>query len=277
MNILAIETTGAEASVAIIDKAGKITDAISHENLNHLSFLMPLIGEALEKANLKMSDIDAVAASEGPGSFTGIRIGVSSARAIAQALNLPCIAVPTLKAFLYNLDEEDQNFRDVCTNAEETIFCPLFDARRSQVYGGAYAWMGAKEASVDEQLKEVVEGKAYMLSEILELLSKEIGKADSVSLYKNIVFFGDDVDKYGTDIEKWAEEALREDVQIQFAEENRRYQHAVSVVKLAKELSKENRTCHYNDLKPNYMRKAEAERKLEEAKAAEKTAEKARV
>ena len=64
MNILAIETTGAEASVAIIDGEGKVTQAISHENLNHLSFLMPLVGETLEKAGIKKNDITAVAASE---------------------------------------------------------------------------------------------------------------------------------------------------------------------------------------------------------------------
>ena len=273
MNILAIETTGAEASVAIIDEAGKITDAISHENLNHLSFLMPLIGEALEKASLKMSDIDVVAASEGPGSFTGIRIGVSSARALAQALNIPCIAVPTLKAFLYNLDENDQKFKETCEEFEQTVFCPLFDARRSQVYGGAYAWSGAEATSIYEQINEVVEGKAYMLSEILEHLAEEVNNADATTSYKSIIFFGDGVDKYVEEIKNWAATSLKEDVTIEFAEEAKRYQHAVSVAKLAKELSKDGRTCHYNDLKPNYMRKAEAERKLEEAKAAKQTEE----
>ena len=276
MNILAIETTGAEASVAIIDEAGNIAQAISHENLNHLSFLMPLIGEALEKANLKMSDIDVVAASEGPGSFTGIRIGVSSARALAQALNLPCIAVPTLKAFLYNKDENGQAYRDVCADVEGIVFCPLFDARRSQVYGGAYAWNGSRGAAISEDIAEVVEGKAYMLAEILELLAEKIKCAKDGVHYKNIIFFGDGVDKYGEDIKKWADESLEENVQIEFAEAERRYQHAVSVAKLARELSKEERTCHYNDLKPNYMRKAEAERKLEEAKAAQQASESVR-
>ena len=273
MNILAIETTGAEASVAIIDEAGKITDAISHENLNHLSFLMPLIGEALEKASLKMSDIDVVAASEGPGSFTGIRIGVSSARALAQALNIPCIAVPTLKAFLYNLDENGQRFKEVCGESKQTVFCPLFDARRSQVYGGAYAWSGTEATSIEEQINEVVEGKAYMLSEILEHLAEGINSADVTATYRKVIFFGDGVDKYGEEIKNWAETSLKEDVTIEFAEEVKRYQHAVSVAKLAKELSKDGRTCHYNDLKPNYMRKAEAERKLEEAKATKQTEE----
>lgn len=263
MNILAIETTGAEASVAIIHEQGKIVDAISHENLNHLSFLMPLIGEALERAGLTMKDIDAVAASEGPGSFTGIRIGVSSARALAQALDMPCISVPTLKTFLYNLAEVEDCNGEACG---KVIACPLFDARRSQVFGGAYTWH-----------EEVVEGNPYMLAEILELLAEKVNaKVNTEDAYQKIVFFGDGVDKYGEDIKRWAEESLAPEVKFEFADQAYRYQHARSVVKMAKKLYEEGQICHYNELKPNYMRKAEAERKLEAAKAEAAATEKAK-
>ena len=153
------------------------------------------------------------------------------------------------------------------------MFCPIFDARRSQVYGGAYAWTA-------DNILEVVEGKAYMLSELLDKIAQAVKiKAGTKTgekakdNYNKIILFGDGVDKYGTDVEKWAQEAFDAQIGItvEFAVKEKRYQQAKSVAKLAKELYKEKQTCQYNDLKPNYMRKAEAERKLEEAKAAGKT------
>lgn len=338
MNILAIETTGTTASVAIINESGDVWEEASDAKLNHLQFLMPMIDKVLEQSQLQIDDLTAIAASEGPGSFTGIRIGVSSARALAQALNLPCISVPTLKTFLYNQDYDG-------------IVCPLFDARRSQVYGGAYQWICDTGNSVPQNMKirEVVEGKAYDLEEILEILKSaildqgicshkrrekisgsekneiggnsaefeknemggnpaefeksEIGenpaefeknevrrkpdeaqksesekteseKADSgskstevtkVTEITEITFFGDGADKYRAEIQQWQNSSLNGNIQIKVAEAGVRYQKASSVAKLALDLYKNREVCHYNELKPNYMRKAEAERKLEEA------------
>lgn len=276
MNILAIDTTGASASVAVINEQGIASQSFSDETLNHLSFLMPLVSEALEKCGLSKADIDVIAASEGPGSFTGIRIGVSSARALAQSFSLPCMGIPTLKTFLYNLENDRAEISEGMSDRYAgTVFCPLFDARRSQVYGGAYVW--AKDEKGRDTIKEAVEGRAYTLEEILELLGsfangQNGGKAkeNCGEKVKRIIFFGDGINAYGVQIEKWRETSLNDDIQTEFAEEEVRYQNAASVAKLAmKSYSPEN-TCSYNELKPNYMRKAEAQRKLEEAKAAEK-------
>ncbi|WP_312093770.1 tRNA (adenosine(37)-N6)-threonylcarbamoyltransferase complex dimerization subunit type 1 TsaB [Aminipila sp.] len=245
MNILAIETTGAAASVAVIDETGHIFEEISGETLNHLQFLMPMVKKVLEKGKLQINDLTAIAASEGPGSFTGIRIGVSSARALAQALQLECISVPTLKTFLYN------------GGNDEDIFCPIFDARRNQVYGGAYKW------SDDGFIEEAVAGKAYMLSELLELLRQALEQGD-----REVTFFGDGVEPFKAQIEEWQNTSLNSNIQIKFADAENRYQKASSVAKLALEMYKKGEACPYNELKPNYMRKAEAERKLEEAQAA---------
>ena len=122
MNILAIETTGAEASVAIINEQGQVIVETSTQKLNHLQHLMPMVEVLLEKSRLVIGDLSYIAVSEGPGSFTGIRIGVSSARALAQVLELQTISVPTLKSLAYNVPEY------------KGIICPIFDARRSQVY-----------------------------------------------------------------------------------------------------------------------------------------------
>ena len=128
MYILAIETTGPHCSVAIIDELGRVKEASSKGTMNHLQFLMPLTKQLLTDCQLQLDDINVIAVSAGPGSFTGIRIGVSSARGLAQVLGCKVTPVETLKAFAYHVPDY------------KGIICPIFDARRNQVYGGAYAW-----------------------------------------------------------------------------------------------------------------------------------------
>jgi tRNA threonylcarbamoyladenosine biosynthesis protein TsaB len=238
MNILAIETTGAEASVAVINEKGEVFMEASDQKLNHLQNLMPMTDILLQKRGMSIDDVDYIAVSEGPGSFTGIRIGVSSARALAQALELETISVPTLESFLYNVPE----YRGVV--------CPIFDARRSQVYGGAYQWAGEGE------YREVVEGAAYDLNELLEKL--EAAAKDEIT------FFGDGIASYKEQILKWQDSSLNTNIRVLFAEDDVKLQKASSVARLALENFKAGKVKSLYDLKPVYMRKAEAERKLEE-------------
>lgn len=258
MNILAIETTGAEASVAVINEKEEVFMEASDEKLSHLQNLMPMVDILLKKRGLTIDDIDYIAVSEGPGSFTGIRIGVSSARALAQALGLETIGVPTLKSFLYN------------TPDYKGIICPIFDARRSQVYGGAYRWTG------EGQYEEVVPGAAYDLSQLLSRLeavvretavgqeaSSQARSADHPGLPIEITFFGDGIAPYKAQILKWQELSLKDNMRILFAEDDIKLQKASSVARLALALCREGKVKSFNDLKPVYMRKAEAERKLE--------------
>ena len=256
MNILAIETTGAEASVAIINEKGQVFMEASEQKLNHLQNLMPMVDVLLNKRGLTIDDVDCIAVSEGPGSFTGIRIGVSSARALAQALGLKTISVPTLKSFLYNIPEY------------KGIVCPIFDARRSQVYGGAFQWAenaGDKTESSSETghnlqaIREVVPGDAYDLSQLLGLLETAIKNMD-----QEITFFGDGIVPYKEQILNWQASSLNDDIRIVFAEDDVKLQNASSVAKFALELYHKGQFKSLYDLKPVYMRKAEAERKLEE-------------
>ena len=240
MNILAIETTGAEASVAVINDKGEVFMEASDQKLNHLQNLMPMVDILLEKCGLSIDDVNYIAVSEGPGSFTGIRIGVSSARALAQALGLETISVPTLKAFLYNVPEY------------KGILCPIFDARRSQVYGGAYQWTDTGRTT------EIIPGGAYDLQELLELLEA------AVKPETEITFFGDGILPYKEQIMNWQDVSLNNNICVLFAKDNVKLQKASSVAKLALEIYRSGKIKSLYDLKPVYMRKAEAERKLEE-------------
>lgn len=254
MYILTMETTGPECSVAIADGQGNIKEKSSGDRLNHLSRLMPLTAELLQEEGIEPDSIDAVAASEGPGSFTGIRIGVSTARALAQVWGVPCVAVPTLYAFGRSVEDE---------LAEGRVYaCPVLDARRNQVYGACVGRHDECDGAGGGIVEKVPSGP-YMLDEFLqltaEMLVEECGGAENVKL----IFLGDGVEKYGDQIEKWAEEKGA-DIELRAV-----YQHAESVCRVAMEMYERGETVEYGCFEPQYMRKAEAQRKLEERLAAE--------
>lgn len=100
MFILAIETTGPLGSVALLDEKENVLGyEVSQGTMSHLKDLIPMINTMLNKCGVSINDVDLLAPSVGPGSFTGIRIGVSTARALCQALGIRAVPVPTLEAF----------------------------------------------------------------------------------------------------------------------------------------------------------------------------------
>ena len=263
MNILAIETTGAEASVAMINEKGEVFMEASDQKMNHLQNLMPMVDILLKKRGLSIDDMNYIAVSEGPGSFTGIRIGVASARALAQALDIETIGVPTLQSFLYNVPD----YRG--------IICPIFDARRNQVYGGAYQWTGVGQSGETEKgtlcgnaarapYREVVPGGAYDLPQLLDRLKTALLTGSDGNTALEVTFFGDGIIPYKEQITDWQNVSLNDNIHVLFAEDDIRLQKASSVARLALESCRAGRVKSLYDLKPVYMRKAEAERKLEE-------------
>lgn len=224
MNVIAIETTGPFASVAVINDNNDLEEIMGDEKMNHLKNVVPMIETLLARNDLAMQDVDMIAVSRGPGSFTGIRIGVSTARALSQATGIPVMAVPTLAAFGCGEGEEG-----------ETV-CPVLDARRSQVYAGAY-----------RDFEEVVEGGPYMLDEFLEMLLP----------FDNLLFVGDGLHPYGERIRTWAE-ANGKTIRCEEV-----YQSAGNVAEYAVDTCDEESLLSYDQVMPDYMRRPEAERKRE--------------
>lgn len=253
MNLLAIETTGAKASVAIINEKKQIWEEQCDETLNHLRLLMPMLERLLNKCKLNIEDMNGIAVSEGPGSFTGIRIGMATAKALAQALNLDIVCVPTLKTFAYSVPQEKR------------ILCPIFDARRSQVYAGAYYW---NEMGSCEQL---VSDGAYALEDFL----REVELTMEKTKISELLFFGDGIDPYKDKIEAWEGKptvlSVQRKYKVEFASEGIRFQKASSVAALGYELWQEGKEKNLFSVKPVYLRQAEAQRKLEEAEAKRRT------
>ncbi|HEX9062575.1 MAG TPA: tRNA (adenosine(37)-N6)-threonylcarbamoyltransferase complex dimerization subunit type 1 TsaB, partial [Clostridia bacterium] len=122
MKILALDSSSLVASVAITEDKKLLGEYNVNNGLTHSKNLMPMLTELMKTLGLKPSDIDMYAASIGPGSFTGIRIGVTSIKAMAYATGKPVASVPTLDALAYNAEGFDG------------VICPIMDARNNQVY-----------------------------------------------------------------------------------------------------------------------------------------------
>lgn len=249
MNILAIETTGAKASIAIINEKKEVFEEISDRKLSHLQSLIPMMDILLEKCKLSITDVTHIAISEGPGSFTGIRIGMATGKALAQALDLPVISVPTLRSFCFNAPD----FKG--------LICPLFDARRQQVYAGAYSREG-------NSCLQAVGDDAWYIEDFLSAVQEYTKKNEM-----DLLFFGDGVEIYKDTIRQWAISLKRlspnDDMSRLIAKPGQRMQRAASVAMAAMQIAQAGGTGSYDSITPVYLRKAEAERKLEQRKAVE--------
>jgi len=134
--ILNIETSTEICSVCVSENGNVLAIAESHEGYNHATNLTMFIQKCLEESKLQMQDLDAVAFSQGPGSYTGLRIGVSAAKGICYALNKPLIAVDTLSAIANECASKEQ--------LENALFCPMIDARRMEVYTALFNYKNEK-------------------------------------------------------------------------------------------------------------------------------------
>lgn len=229
MNILAIDSSGLVASVAL--QSGDIlTGEYTIQNKKtHSQTLLPMVRDLLEMADKKPDSLDAVAVAAGPGSFTGLRIGASTAKGLSQALQIPIVPVPTLEGLAWNLA------------GKEALICPLMDARREQVYYGIYDVSGKMPLVCSEQ-------KAAPIEEALEDVNR---------LGRPVVFLGDGVPVF----EKRFEQVK---VPWKTAPENLRYQKASSIASLGMRYFQQGKYVAAKDFAPVYLRVSQAERERQE-------------
>lgn len=123
---LGIETANAPLSIAVVNDGKVVAEVIQNIKLTHSVGAMPAIEDVIKKAGIEASEIDAIAISEGPGSYTGVRIGVTLAKTLAWALQKPLVGVSSLKVVAAN------------ARISNYAICTLFDARRQNVYAGVY-------------------------------------------------------------------------------------------------------------------------------------------
>ncbi|MDR2471950.1 MAG: tRNA (adenosine(37)-N6)-threonylcarbamoyltransferase complex dimerization subunit type 1 TsaB [Tannerella sp.] len=176
MTLLNIETSAKICSVAVTAGEKILFEKVSEEAMTHAKMTGVFVEEALKFAHEQHKTIDAVAVSAGPGSYTGLRIGVSTAKGVCFGLNIPLLAIPTL--FIYAAKAAKVAKVDK-TTTQVDFYCPMLDARRMEVYAAVF----------DTNLNEVKETHA-------EILTEESYKEYSVK--GRVAFFGNGADKAST-------------------------------------------------------------------------------
>ena len=230
MIILALDTSSMVATVALMDEEKLIGEYSINHKRTHSQKLMPMIDALLKDCEMKIQDVDYVAVAEGPGSFTGLRIGVATAKGLAHALDIPVVGVSTLDALAFNIP--------FCHG----LVCPILDARRGQVYTAVYKW--------DQEALHQVEGSmAITIDDLIEKLRSRPEK---------IIFLGDGI---SSNIDT-LKEKLGERVVV--SPQSIRMPKAASIAQLALHRIQNKEVENFYALTPQYLRKSEAERQYEE-------------
>jgi len=230
--ILGIETSTKTCGVAVTD-GGKVRDEISLRlGLYHSEKLVPLVDEILRRNGMAIQDIDGIAVSIGPGSFTGIRVGVSTARGLAQSLNIPLVGIPSLDALALGIG----------TSGE--LVCPMIDALRREIYTALYR-----------------NGERLTPHQLIGIDSW-LGRLKNEN--KTILFLGEAVDIY----ENLIKDFLQKKAEI--VEKEKRYASAARVAEFGLEKFSAGEGKKYDEIFPLYLRRPEAEVKWEEKQRTQK-------
>jgi tRNA threonylcarbamoyladenosine biosynthesis protein TsaB len=147
--IICLETATNLCSVALCDSAGVISLKESNESKSHASMLTVFIEEILKDQGIRACELEAIAVSKGPGSYTGLRIGVSVAKGIAYGASIPLIGIETTLSMFRGISQ-NRNFNG--ESESNLLFCPMLDARRMEVYYAIYDSAGNKVKNISAEI-----------------------------------------------------------------------------------------------------------------------------
>ena len=225
MKILAFETSAKAGSVALTDKGVLLGESYQNTGLTHSQTVMTMAEDLLKSCGVTPKEIDAVAVAAGPGSFTGVRIGVAAAKGFAWGGELPCYGVSTLEAMALGL------------GVHNGYVCPVMDARRNEVYNALFRAEGGK-------LTRIAEDRAIALADLKEELKK---------LSEPVFLVGDGSNLcYNTLSEQIANLVL--------PPEHKQHQRACGVALAAEQAILAGEDGNAGGLAPNYLRLSQAER-----------------
>lgn len=230
MKLLAIESSGLVASAAIATETALLAEYTVNFKKTHSQTLLPMVEEIVSMLGIELKEMDAIAVSAGPGSFTGLRIGSATAKGLGLALHKPIIPVPTTQGIAANL------------YGTEGILCPLMDAKRNQVYTGLYRYNKNGFEIVEDQM-------AVLIEEIIEKVNQ---------LGEPVTYLGDGVEVFSSVLAK------KTTVPFSFAPMHCSKQRAGALAVRAIELYQEGRMQTAAEHEPDYLRLSQAERELKE-------------
>lgn len=234
MKVLAIESASTTASAALVSEEGILAEFTTNFQKTHSETLLPMVKECCDMTETSVNDVDAIAVSVGPGSFTGLRIGASTAKGLAFAAGKPIIPVPTLDAMAYGMF------------GSEFVLCPIMDARRGEVYTGLYSFDGTQF--------RVHESATACAIEVQAEKAKKLG----AELGKKVCYLGDGVPVFKEKLKTLDETAV-------FAPAHLVFQKASSVATLGMKLLAEGVQESSFTFEPLYLRESQAERERREA------------
>lgn len=229
MKILALDTSTMMATCAVLDENRVLGEYSLNQEETHSEKLVPMVKEILDSLDLKISDIDLYGVAVGPGSFTGLRIGVATIKAFAHLFNKPVVGISTLEALAFNLPYNK-------------IIVPMIDARRDRVYTGIYTWE-------DGKIKTVMEPDVLDIYNLLDIVDKS---------YDEVLVNGD-----GSLLHK---EKIKERLKgkVLFSTIGGNFCRATSIGELALINYNEGNKDDYYTLVPEYLRESQAQRELRE-------------
>ncbi len=233
MKILALETASNVASIALATKDAILAEYTINNKKTHSQTLLPMIDEMLNMLEMDIKDVDAIAVSAGPGSYTGLRIASATAKGLAMAIDKPIISIPTIDAMAYG-------------KAGVTgLICPMLDARRGQVFTGVYTFVNGDFQIVKPQMIIEIKDLVPVLNELNE----------------KVYFLGDGVEP-NLD---YIKQNITAPFEVAPMQVNR--QRASFVASLAIEYYEAGNVSEAKDHVPNYLKVTQAEREYEEKKA----------
>ena len=234
MLILGLDTTAVTASVALFDGERVIASSSVHNKLTHSEKLLPMIDEILKNSGYAIDDVELIGVSRGPGSFTGVRIGIATAKGLAFYKNTKIVGTSSILALAENF-----RFTTFDKFSEPVILCPAMDARRNELYNALFLYDG-------ECIKRLTEDRPISLEELETELVKE---------NKKVYINGDGAEKlynYLKEKNTPIDSVLASEIQLR--------QNAVSVAKLAYQSYLKNEYQTASQITPLYLRTSQAER-----------------
>ena len=243
MKILAIDTSSKRCSVAILEDDNVLINLYNDDEKTHSVKLMPMVDEAFANTELSLDDINLFSCCIGPGSFTGVRIGISTIKAFADVKNIPVVGISSLESLAYNVKDKALN--------NNSLVCSLIDAKNQNVYYGLYYFENNKSI----QLQMLAEDINTTISKIIEILEN-----DSIN-FNNVIFVGDGYVAYKEIISSSFEGT---DFKIDFSIDEENMQSGISLAEAGLNKYIDGEYGDSSTISPIYLRKSQAERALEE-------------
>ena len=245
MKILAIDTSSKICSVAITEDTNKIIELHSDDEKTHSVKLMPMIDEALKTCSLTLDNIDLLSCCVGPGSFTGVRIGIATVKAFSDAKSISTVGISSLEELAYNTLETIPSIQ-----LSNTLFCSIIDANNLNVYCGLFRYYNDCLNQITDFISEDIETVISKINTTIATFNNQ---------FSNIMFVGD-----GTVVYKNLLENDINNINTLFSASEQNITNSISVAKAGYIKYKNGNYGDSDFLSPLYLRKPQAERTLEE-------------